>query len=113
MGDMLFNMRHPFIDWKAGCDTGNWISALEAVAGWEIDVVMPGHGELTDRSGLLWMAGYLRDLREEVGAAIEKGKSLDEIRESVKMEEYSEIPWSYMLSAGIEAVYNELSGEPR
>ena len=29
------------------------------------------------------------------------------------MEEYSDLPWGYMLDAGVEAVYNELTGVER
>jgi glyoxylase-like metal-dependent hydrolase (beta-lactamase superfamily II) len=113
MGDMLFYMRHPFIDWKAGSDTKNWIASLEDVKTWDVDVVMPGHGELTGKDGLTWKVGYLTDLRTEVGAAIEAGKTLEETKEAVKMEKYAEMPWSYMLDAGVEAVYNELTGVER
>ena len=113
MGDMLFYMRHPYIDWKAGSNTENWIASLERVAGWDVEVVIPGHGELTDKSGLAWKVGYLRDLRAEVGDAVKKGQSLEDAKESVKMEKYSGMPWTYMLDAGVEAVYNELTGARR
>ncbi len=113
MGDMLFYKRHPYIDWKAGSNTENWIASLEKVATWDVEVVIPGHGELTDKSGLTWKVEYLSDLRTEVGEAVKKGQTLEEAKESVKMEKYSEIPWSYMLEAGVEAVFNELTGVQR
>lgn len=113
MGDLLFYLRHPYIDWKAGCDTENWIAALAEVSGEDIDVVMPGHGDLTDAGGLEWMAGYLAELRGEVAAAVEAGQSLEEAKQSVAMPPYADIPWTYMLEAGIEAVYNEMTGAPR
>ena len=113
MGDMLFYKRHPYIDWKAGSNTENWIASLERVSTWDVDVVIPGHGELTDKSGLEWKIGYLSDLRAEVGKAVKDGKTLEETKESVKMEEYAEMPWSYMLDAGVEAVYNEMTGVER
>jgi cyclase len=113
MGDMLFYKRHPYIDWKAGSNTENWISSLERVKDWDVEVVIPGHGELTDKSGLDWMIGYLTELRAEVGEAVKAGKTLEETKESVKMEKYAELPWTYMLDAGVEAVYNELTGVER
>lgn len=113
MGDMLFYKRHPYIDWKAGSNTENWIASLERVSGWDVEVVIPGHGELTDKSGLAWKIGYLSDLRAEVGKAVKDGKSLEETKESVKMEKYAEMPWTYMLDAGVEAVYNEMTGVER
>jgi len=113
MGDLLFNHRHPYIDWKAGCDTANWISALSEVASWDVEIVMPGHGELTGPDGLEWMAGYLTELRGEVAAAIEAGRTLEEAKTSATMSPYEDIPWNYMLSAGVEAVYNEMTGAKR
>jgi glyoxylase-like metal-dependent hydrolase (beta-lactamase superfamily II) len=113
MGDMLFFMRHPYIDWKAGSDCSNWIASLKEVSGWEIDIVIPGHGELTDRGGLEWKVEYLSDLRGEVSDAVDEGLSLEETKSAVKMDAYSELPWSYMLDAGVEAVYNELTGAER
>ena len=113
MGDILFYRRHPYIDWKAGSNTENWIATLERVSGWDVEVVIPGHGELTDKSGLTWKIEYLSDLRAEVEEAVEAGKSLEETKRSVKMEKYSGIPWAYMLDAGVEAVYNELTGAER
>jgi glyoxylase-like metal-dependent hydrolase (beta-lactamase superfamily II) len=113
MGDILFYKRHPYIDWKAGSNTENWIASLERVSGWDVEVVIPGHGELTDKSGLTWKVEYLSDLRAEVGEAIKAGQTLKEAKESVKMEKYSDLPWAYMLDAGVEAVYNELTGVER
>lgn len=111
MGDMLFNRLHPYIDREAGSNTENWIRALKEVAGWDIETVIPGHGELTGKEGLHWKIRYLTDLRKEVAAAIGEGKTLEEAKESVKMSDYSEIGFPYMLAEGIEAVYREMSGE--
>lgn len=113
MGDMLFYKRHPYIDWKAGSNTENWIASLERVKEWDVEVVIPGHGVLTDKSGLDWKIGYLTELRAEVGEAVKEGKTLEETKESVKMEKYAEMPWAYMLDPGVEAVYNELTGVER
>ena len=113
MGDMLFYMRHPYIDWKAGSNTANWVRTLEEVAGWDIDVVIPGHGRLTDISGLKWKTQYLKDLRDEVRAAVDRGMSPDEAGAAVRMEKYADLEWPYMLDAGVAAVYKELAGEER
>ena len=110
MGDMLFYMRHPFIDARAGADTGNWIRALEDVLEWDVETVMPGHGGLTGRDGLEWEIGYLRELRREVAEALESGMTLEETLEHVEMEGYAEIEGARMLESGIAAVYRELAG---
>jgi glyoxylase-like metal-dependent hydrolase (beta-lactamase superfamily II) len=113
MGDMLFHRLHPFIDFDAGCDTLNWIAALKKVAAWDIEVVIPGHGEVTGKKGLDWKVEYLTQLRKEVGQALKSGKTLEQAQESVKMPAYKAIGFERILPRGVAAVYRELKGESR
>ncbi|MBS0219602.1 MAG: MBL fold metallo-hydrolase [Proteobacteria bacterium] len=48
-GDLLFMGGHPVI-W-AGPIT-NWIKACDTILGWDVDVVVPGHGPITDKTGV-------------------------------------------------------------
>lgn len=109
MGDMLFHEKYPYIDWNAGSNTANWIKWLEEVASWDIIKVIPGHGDLTDKSGLLKKAEFLKSLRAEVTAAIKKGMTLDKMKETLTFPQYKHFGFDRMRPICIEAVYNELS----
>lgn len=84
-GDLLFMKRHPVIDRSAAATTTGWTASLKKI----IDLcdaktrVVPGHGELTDVSGLRTQMAYFDAARAAVGDAIKAGKSKDEVGKMV------------------------------
>ncbi len=111
MGDILFHESFPYIDFKAGSNTESWIKCLKEVQKWDVTKVIPGHGNLTDKSGLEKMATFLADLRKEVAEAMKKELPLDKVKTEVKLEAYKDLKWGYLRPICVEAVYNELSGK--
>jgi cyclase len=83
-GDVVFFCGYPFIDINAGGSIDGMIAAVEkAIARCDEKTrVIPGHGPLTDRAGLQQYLGVLRDFRQAVAGAKEKGLSLEELLES-------------------------------
>ena len=78
---------------------------------WQIDKVIPGHGPITTKEGLIKMAEYLTDLRVEVETAMRKGENLDEMKKSITLPRYKDLKWQQMLGQNIESVYYELGGK--
>jgi glyoxylase-like metal-dependent hydrolase (beta-lactamase superfamily II) len=82
MGDVFFNGGYPFIDLGSG---GNALGILEAVeqalelADGETKII-PGHGPLTDRAGLVAYRDMLRGSIDKVEALAAEGKSLEEVQ---------------------------------
>jgi len=112
LGDLLFHQSIPYIDVAAGSDTAQWIEILNQVMGMEVDIVIPGHGELTDKSGLEEFINYLADLRQEVKSFIDQGKTLEETKENLRLPKYSHFSgYNSRLPRNVEAVYRELAGE--
>jgi len=107
-GDLLFAASYPYIGVEAGADTANWIAAIERAASWEVGTVIPGHGRITDKQGLLKMAAYLSELREAVKSAIAAGKSLAEAKKMAPLPSWNGFARERQLPSNIEAVYNEL-----
>jgi len=107
-GDLLFAASYPYIGVEAGADTANWIAAIERAASWEVETVIPGHGRITDKQGLLKMAAYLSELREAVKGAIAAGKSLAEAKKMAPLPSWKGFDRERQLPMNIEAVYNEL-----
>ncbi len=58
-GDILFIEGHPIL-WAG--PVGNWIDACNYIASLDVDAVVPGHGPITDKRGVLRSARlpYLR-----------------------------------------------------
>lgn len=111
MGDMLFHLTIPYIDWKAGSDTENWIKTLGEFQKWDAVKVIPGHGEMTDKTGLAKMAVYLEDLRQAVSDALKRGESLEEMKQSITLPAYKDYGFRNFLPVDIEAVRHELTAK--
>ena len=112
MGDLLFHRMIPYIETEAGSDTENWIRILEHVAKMDVEKVIPGHGEITDRNGLLAKAEYLKTLRGEVGRLIKEGASLDETIGKIDLSGFHDFEgYAGRLGQNVGAVYEELSEE--
>ena len=110
LGDLLFHQIIPYIDVAAGADTAHWIEILNQVKGMEVDTIIPGHGELTDKAGLEEFINYLADLRLEVKKFIDQGRALEETKENLRLPKYSHFSgYNPRLSRNVEAVYRELT----
>jgi len=80
-GDVFFNGLYPFIDLKYGGSIGGMIAAVEKAAGMIGDTtkVVPGHGPVTDKAGLIAYGDFLKDTRDIIAGQKAAGKSLAEI----------------------------------
>jgi len=76
-GDLFFNRLYPSIDLEAGGSVRDWGDTLDKVLALEFTHVIPGHGELTDRDGLVQFQRYMRQLAAVGADAKARGLSLD------------------------------------
>lgn len=82
-GDLCFHKLHPFVDPSGGSDIEGWIRAcdrLMQIANGST-VVVPGHGEVTDRAGIEGQKKFLVALRDFVTKQIRDGRTAEEVRE--------------------------------
>ena len=75
-GDILFVGSHPIM-WEGPIK--NWIRACDVLLGLDVDVVVPGHGPLTNKSGVQAMRDYWVTLERAVQAGHTAGASAHEI----------------------------------
>ena len=82
-GDLIFNGLHPFCDADGGVSIEGWIRCL--TFGRELadkdTIVVPGHGPVTDRSGIQTQIDYFENLIDAVQKQIDAGTTRDEITE--------------------------------
>lgn len=93
-GDLFFNGRYPNIDLEAGGSVREWIVTLDRVLELDFDRVIPGHGPVTDRQGIVAFQRFLRELWAVGQAAAQEGLTLDETlaqKELTEDEGYGEI----------------------
>lgn len=60
-GDILFVGSHPIV-WDGPIE--NWCAACDVVLGLDVDVIVPGHGPLTDKRGVQQTKAYWQRVQE-------------------------------------------------
>jgi glyoxylase-like metal-dependent hydrolase (beta-lactamase superfamily II) len=77
-GDLFYNRRYPNIDLEAGGSVQQWAETLDRVLALGFDRVIPGHGPVTDRAGLLEFRRFIAELAEFASESAAAGRSLEE-----------------------------------
>ena len=92
------------------CSLRGWRKAIQEMAVLDIKTVIPGHGPFGKKEDLIVYRQYFKKLQTVAKQEFEKGKTLEEMKESLKLPEYKE--WGHCddwLSVNIETAYNEIS----
>lgn len=84
-GDLLFNEGHPIM-WAGPIE--NWIAACQYIIDLDPQVVVPGHGSITDRAAVANMKAYFEYVRDEARKRFEAGMGFDEAARDINMQEY-------------------------
>ncbi len=69
-GDLLFMDGNPVI-WAG--PIRNCIKACDTILGWDVDIVVPGHGPITDKAGVATFKGYLEYIDREARKRYDAG----------------------------------------
>jgi glyoxylase-like metal-dependent hydrolase (beta-lactamase superfamily II) len=92
-----------------GSPLAEWIKSYRTVEALDFDVVAPGHGAVFPKSGVTETREYFEDLVSAVSAGMAAGQSLEQLKESVKLEKYS--GWKFydrLRTYNVEAAYRNL-----
>lgn len=83
-GDLLFHKLYPFWDSNGGVSGAGWIKSLESTLALCNDktVVVPGHGEITDRTGVQGGIDVMKRIRDAAGEAVKAGRSKEDFVKS-------------------------------
>jgi len=76
-------------------------------------VVIPGHGKITTKSGIKYTIEYVQELKKEVEAAVDKGLTLEQTKQVVKMKAFDKgyvlFDWLHY-NFNLPNAYKEISG---
>jgi cyclase len=90
-----------------------WIEALKTLEKWEIETVVPGHGDLARKDALAKQRQFLEALVTQTEEAIKAGKSADDAAKSVKLPEFASwARYEEWLPENVKLVYRELKEGP-
>jgi glyoxylase-like metal-dependent hydrolase (beta-lactamase superfamily II) len=116
MGDLVFNRLPCFIDRDAGARIDGWMSVLEDAHSRFDDETqfIFGHGKSVrgSRADLIRQRDFLGGLLEHAEAAIKSGKTLEEIKETKRLDrfpDYYSDEWKNGIPNALEKAYEELT----
>ena len=105
-GDLMAGST-PLIDYPGGGSLKEWTRTLDEAMKLDFDTVIPGHGPVTDKAGLLTYRNNVEKLRNRASGLIHEGKSQDEIGK-VLMAEYGWAPNSLQMQWSLPGMMTEL-----
>ncbi len=99
VGDNVFNKVQTFLHQALPFD---WLKSLEKIAALDADVIIPGHGEICDKSYLPEQVAFINEWIETVKGAIAQGWSREEAKKRISFKD------RYPMGIGSEARANDV-----
>ena len=107
-GDILFAGSHPIM-WEGPVE--NWIRACDQLLALDVDVVMPGHGPLTDMRGVRATKHYWERLVALTERGRRAGASTEEIARQALQEDFGGWSEAHRLVANVDTIRREQEGD--
>jgi cyclase len=100
-GDLLFNQGTPIV-WA---DYDNWITACDRILEIDAAVLVPGHGPVTDASGLRDLRRYLIYVREESRQRFDAGMDEIQAADDIDVSDFADWGETERIVANVMAAY--------
>lgn len=107
-GDILFAGGHPVI-WEG--PIANWIRACDTILGWDVVTVVPGHGPITDKTGVRALKRYLEYIRDESRKRFDAGMEYEEAARDIVLDAFSHWTDPERIVVNVYACYREFRSE--
>ncbi len=107
-GDILFIEGHPIM-WVG--PVANWIAACNRILKMDVDTVVPGHGPVTDKSGVKAVRDYLDYIRSEARKRFDAGMSSFDAAMDISLSDYSSWGDAERIVVDVETLFREFKGD--
>jgi len=104
-GDMMAGTS-PLIDYPGGGSLIEWTKTLDEAMKLDFDTVIPGHGPVTNKAGLMTYRNNIEKLQKRVSGLIKQGKKTEEIAK-VMTDEYGWMPGSLQQQWSVPGFFTE------
>jgi cyclase len=105
-GDILFIEGTPIM-WAG--PVANWIKACRLIEGMDVDIIVPGHGPITDKQGVARVREYLEYVRDEAHTRYDAGMTAIEAARDIELKEYSAWSDSERIAVNVDTLYREFN----
>lgn len=103
-GDILFIDGTPII-WAG--PVSNWIKACELIEALDVDVIVPGHGPITDKDGARAVREYLQFIDREARTRFDAGLSASQAVTDISLGEYANWLDAERIAVNVHSLYRE------
>jgi glyoxylase-like metal-dependent hydrolase (beta-lactamase superfamily II) len=104
-GDILFIGSHPVV-WAG--PISNWLRACNFILSLDVDVIVPGHGPITDKHGVQEVKDYLQYVYAEARKRFEAGMPALDAARDIALDGYASWLNGERIIPNVDAVYREL-----
>ena len=109
-GDILFIEGHPIL-WAGPVQ--NWLDACDHLIRLDPEVVVPGHGPITDTRGVRAVQEYLRYVRDEAKKRYDAGMPVLEAARDISLADYDSWGDAERIAVNVSVLYKEFAGDTR
>lgn len=107
-GDILFIDGTPLM-WQG--PVANWIAACDRICSMDVDVIVPGHGPITDKDGVRRVAAYLSYINTEARKRFDAGLSVSEAVQDIALGDYANWGDAERIAVNVDTLYREYRGD--
>jgi cyclase len=107
-GDILFIEGTPLM-WAG--PVANWINACERILALDPEVIVPGHGPITDATGVRAVQDYLRYIEQEARKRFDAGLSVRDAAMDIALGDYDRWIDAERIAINVDTLYREFKGE--
>jgi cyclase len=107
-GDLVFVHGTPIM-WAG--PLANWLRACDVLCELDVDTFVPGHGPITDRTGVLDMRRYFEHVHAQVAERQAGGMSSREAAFDLDLGDFADWPDSERIVVTVDSIYRELDPE--
>lgn len=112
-GDIVLNGIVPYYKGRT-LSVRHWIETLKQIEKWDIETVVPGHGEVGRKELITQQREFLEALLAEVEQAVKAGKTQEQAEQSIRLPKYSRwLRYDEWFSENVKLVFQELKGAPK
>ncbi|MDE0127114.1 MAG: MBL fold metallo-hydrolase [Bryobacterales bacterium] len=103
-GDILFIHGHPIL-WAG--PAANWIAACDYMLELPVEVIVPGHGPITDKRGVKAVRDYLVYVRDEAKARFDAGLSVYDAAMDITLADFDSWGDAERIVVNVATLYRE------
>ena len=107
-GDILFIDGTPLM-WAG--PVSNWIAACERIIAMDVEVIVPGHGPITDKAGVRRVQDYLAFCDREARKRFDAGLSVRDAAHDIALGDYSSWGDAERIAVNVDTLYRGYRGD--